>query len=127
MPDWLAARIPDDPDIAEVAQMDWQLRQAFDGADAEALSLEALAGLTAGDWETLGFRFVPTLALCWLRFNTPAIWGALDQGGPPPTAQRLPAPAWLCVWWRGWQPHFRTLDETEFAALSDLCARTRRP
>jgi len=125
MPDWLAAQFPDDPDIAELAQMDWQLRQAFDGADAEALSLEALAGLTAGDWETLGFCFVPTLVLCSLHFNTPAIWGALDQGGPPPTAQRLPVPAWLCVWRRGWQPHFRTLDETEFAALSDLCAGAR--
>jgi hypothetical protein len=120
MPVWLAGRFPGDLDVAELALMDWQLRQAFDGADAEALPLEALAGLAADDWETLGFRFVPTLVLNPLGFNTPAIWGALDQSQPPPTAQPLPAPAWLCVWRSGWQPHFRTLDETEFVALNAL-------
>lgn len=125
LPDWLAARFPNDPDIAELARMDWLLRQAFDGPNAEALPLEALAGLAANDWETLGFRLVPTLELSPLGFNTPAIWGALDQNQPPPAAQRLPAPAWLCVWRRGWQPHFRTLDETEFAALSALRAGAR--
>lgn len=125
LPNWLADRFPADPDIAELAQMDWKLRQAFDGADAEALPLEALAGLAADEWETLGFDFVPTLVLSPLGFNTPAIWGALDQGQSPPTAQRLPAPARLCVWRRGFQPHFRTLDETEFAALNALCAGAR--
>jgi hypothetical protein len=121
----LAARFPDDLDIAELAGMDWLLRQAFDGPDAEALSLDALTDLTADDWEKLGFCFVPTLALSPLRFNTPAIWRALDQGASPPTALRLPASAGLCVWRRGWQPHFRTLDETEFAALSRLCESAR--
>lgn len=125
MPDWLASQFPDDLDVAELALMDWQLRQAFDGADADVLPLEALAGLTADDWETLGFRFVPTLVLSPLCFNTPAIWGALDQSQPPPIAQPLPAPAWLCVWRRGWQPHFRTLDEIEFTALSMLCKGAR--
>jgi len=125
LPDWLAAQFPDDPDIAELARMDALLRQAFDGADAETVSLKALAGLTADDWETLGFDFVPTLALSPLQFNTPAIWSALDQGEPPPTALRLPASAGLCVWRRGWQPHFRTLDETEFTALSRLCEGAR--
>ena len=125
LPDWLAARFPDDLDIAELARMDWLLRQAFDGPDAEALSLDALADLTADDWEMLGFDFVPTLALCPLRFNTPAIWSALDQAASPPTVLRLPVSAGLCVWRRGWQPHFRTLDETEFTALSRLCERAR--
>lgn len=125
MPGWLAVLFPGDLDIAELALMDWQLRQAFDGPDAAALPLEALAGLAADDWETLGFRFVPTLVLSPLGFNTPAIWGAFDQGQPPPVAQPLPAPAWLCVWRRGWQPHFRTLDESEFTALSALCKGAR--
>lgn len=120
LPDALAERFPGDPDIAELARMDWLLRQAFDGPDAMALPLEALASPSAGDWETLGFVFVPTLALSPLRFNTPAIWSALDRGETPPTAAPLPAPAALCVWRRGWQPHFRSVDETEWAALGRL-------
>lgn len=120
LPEALAERFPGDPDIAELARMDWLLRQAFDGPDAVALPLEALASLSADDWETLGFAFVPTLALSPLRFNTPLIWSALDRGETPPTAAPLPAPAALCVWRRGWQPHFRSVDETEGAALGRL-------
>lgn len=117
LPDWLMARFADDADIAELARMDWTLRQAFDGPDADPLTLDALATLVPRDWETLGFRLVPTLVLLPLAFNTPAIWRALDAGDAPPALLPLAESAWLCVWRRGWQPHFRTLDATEFAAL----------
>lgn len=117
LPDWLTIRFPDDLDIAELARMDWQLRQTFDGPDESVIGLDTLTTLAPDDWETLGFQFVPTLQLLPLHFNTPAIWSALDQELAPPGAQKLAAPAWLCVWRQGWQPHFRTLDETEFRAL----------
>lgn len=125
LPDWLAQQFPGDADVAELAQMDWMLRQAFDGENAEVLPLEALAALKAEDWETLQFRCVPTLALHRIRFNTAAIWRSLDQGVPPPGSAGLPDPAWLCVWRRGWQPHFRSLDETEFLALDSVRAGVR--
>lgn len=125
LPDWLAVHFPDDLDIAELARMDWHLRQAFDGTDSGTMGIDALANLGPADWETLGFRAVPTLSLLPLDFNTPAIWGALDQSQPPPQAQRLAAPAWLCIWRRGWRPHFRTLDAAESAALDAVCAGAR--
>lgn len=117
LPDWLAAQFPSDLDIAELARMDWHLRQAFDGPDAEAIGLDALADIAPERWETLGFEPVPTLQLLPLQFNTPAIWTALDHGDAPPEAQPLSEPAGLCIWRRGWQPHFRTLDEVEYRAL----------
>ena len=120
LPDWLAAHFPDDHDIAELARMDWQLRQAFDGPDAEVIGLDALAHIGPDRWETLGFELVPTLALLPLRFNTPAIWLALDHGETPPVAQALAEPAGLCVWRRAWQPHFRTLDALEYRALQQI-------
>jgi len=30
--------------------------------------------------------------------------------------------AWLLIWRKAWQPHFRTLDPVEHAALSQLLA-----
>lgn len=125
LPDWLRQQFPSDADVAELAQMDWLLRQAFDGENAEPLALDALAGLAAEDWETLVFRLVPTLAFQRLEFNTPAIWRAIDQELVPPKSSGLPAPAWLCVWRRGWQPHFRALDETEWSALERARAGVR--
>jgi hypothetical protein len=58
--------------------------------------------------------------LCPLRYNTVSIWHALDQEQTPPTAEPLPQPAWLLIWRKEWQPHFRTLHAAEHAALSQL-------
>ena len=124
-PDWLDAQFPEDRDIAELARMDWLLRQAFDGPDATALGIESLAHLAAGQWETLVLQPVPTLVLLPLQFNTPAIWTALDRAEAPPVAQRLDDAAGLCVWRREWQPHFRTTGAQEFAALQALRRGTR--
>lgn len=121
-PQTLAERFPHDPDIAELALIDWQLRRAFDGPDAEPLAPAALAGLDAAHWESVGFRFVPTLFLAPLRFNTLTIWHAIDQEQTPPPAAPLPDAAWLLIWRKGWQPHFRTLDSGEYATLSQLHA-----
>lgn len=119
-PQWLAKRFPDDLDIAELALIDWQLRQAFDGSNATPVSATDLAGLSAEDWRTVGFRFVPTLFIAPLCFNSVAIWHALDQEQVPPAVEPLPDPAWLLIWRKGWQPHFRTIQAAEHAALLQL-------
>ena len=116
-PAWLNRRYPDDGDIGELAAMDWQLRLAFDGPDARALPLQALSAV---DWEQVGFAFAPTLSIEPLRFNTPALWHALDEDRAPPAAQRLPQPMQLLIWRKRWQPHFRSLDAIEAAALNAL-------
>jgi len=117
---WLGQRFPDDFDIAELAQIDWQLRQAFDGANATPVAAADLAGLTAAEWASVGFEFVPTLSITPLGFNSVSIWHALDQAHIPPVAERLSQPAWLLIWRKGWQPHFRTLQAAEHAALLQL-------
>ena len=117
---WLANRFPQDPDIAELALIDWQLHQAFDGPDAAPVQPEEVAGLSAEDWAGVGFRFTPTLFVTPLRCNSVSIWHALDQEQVPPGAEPLPVPTWLLIWRKGWQPHFRTLQATEHAALIQL-------
>lgn len=117
---WLANWFPQDRDIAELALIDWQLRQAFDGPDATPVHPEELAGLSAEEWAGVGFRFTPTLFVKPLRFNSLSIWHALDQELVPPVAESLPVPNWLLIWRKGWQPQFRTLQTAEHAALMQL-------
>jgi hypothetical protein len=117
---WLANHFPQDPDIAELALIDWQLRQAFDGPDATPVQPEDLAELSAEDWAGVGFRFTPTLFVTPLRFNSVSIWHALDREQVPPVAESLLVPTWLLTWRKGWQPHFRTLQAAEHAALMQL-------
>lgn len=119
-PRWLAERFPGDGDIAELAEIDWRLRRAFDGLNADPLPPDDLAGLAAEDWETVGFRFVPTLCLLPLRYNSVGIWHALDAEQAPPSAAPLEEPTWLLIWRKGWQPHFRTIHRVEHLALSQL-------
>jgi hypothetical protein len=119
-PEFLANRFLEDFDIAELAMIDWQLRRAFDGPNAAPMQAGELALLQPEQWETVGFSFVPTLFMAPLRYNTVSIWHALDQEQTPPTAEPLPEPAWLLIWRKEWQPHFRTIHAAEHAALSQL-------
>lgn len=119
-PQWLENQFPLDMDIAELALIDWQLRLAFDGPNASPIQPAELAGLAAEDWASVGFQFVPTLFIAPVRFNSVAIWHALDQEQAPPAAESLPAPTWLLIWRKGWQPYFRTIQAAEHAALMQL-------
>lgn len=119
-PQWLGARFPADRDIAELAMIDWQLRRAFDGPDASPMDAGTLATLTPSQWESVGFRFAPTLFIAPLQYNSVSIWHALDNDQDPPIAEALVKPTWLLIWRKAWQPHFRTIGNLEHATLSRL-------
>ena len=122
LPDWLARRLPDDPDVAELARLDAALRSAFDAANAPLLDLAALGSVPAEAWATLGFVFQPSVARLRLHHNTLALWQALDSEQVPPATQPLDAPTELLIWRQGVQPHFRSLGALEAAALDALLA-----
>lgn len=105
---------PDDAEIAELAWLDWSLRRAFDGPDAN--SLEA-AELSHVDWNAATLCMVPTLRARSISTNCGAIWIALSEGRTPPVTQRLAAPAALRVWRIGFTPRFRSIDPLERNAL----------
>jgi hypothetical protein len=121
-PDWLGAAYPQDGDVAELAALDWALRAAFDSADAEPLDAATLSGLSADDWDQAGFVLHPSLRLLEQRWNTVALWQALEREQAPPAAHRLAGVAHVAVWRWALQPHFRTLDADEDAALRALQA-----
>jgi hypothetical protein len=119
-PQWLARQFPQDEDIAELALIDWQLRRAFDGPNAKPVQATEMAGLSPEVWGSVGFQFAPTLFVAPLHTNSVSIWHALDQEQAPPVAEPLPAPSWLLIWRKAWQPHFRTILAVEHAALTQL-------
>ena len=124
----LAALLPDDPEVAELAWLEWTLRRAFDGPDAAPVDLAALGQI---DWDHARFRFAPTLRCRDMTTNAAAIWTALTSAQAPPPAALLPAPATILIWRDDLTPSFRTLDPVEAqalgqarqgAAFGDICA-----
>ncbi len=113
-PAFLGARMPDDPEVAELAWLDGKLRRAFDGEDAEPIAAEALGDL---DWDSALLSFAPTLALRPVVSNVAAIWGAIADEETPPPFERLPQPAALRVWRQGLSPQYRTIEAAEAAAI----------
>jgi len=127
-PEMLAEVYPDDPEVAELARLDWALRRAFDGEDARPIGAADLADV---DWETAMFRFTPTLQMFPIRTNCAGIWNALALDQTPPAATCLTEPTALRVWRLGLAPQFSSMDACEYdslfrlqlgASFSELCA-----
>jgi hypothetical protein len=105
---------PQDPEIAELAWLDWTLRRAFDGPNTTSISAERFAAI---DWETARLHLVPTLRVTSIATNCAAIWTSLAEHGMPPAAARLEGPTALRVWRQELTPRFRSIGLEEHQAL----------
>ena len=114
----LSELYPDDPEVAELAWLDWSLRRAFDGHDARPVTAGALSDI---NWDHAILCIVPTLRMRSIFTNCAAIWTALSENNAPPAAARLHAPTALRVWRKDFSPHFRTVDEIEQHVLLMAC------
>ncbi len=117
--DYLAQAMPDYPYLAELARFEWTLGLAFDAPDATPLDAPAVAALAGDDWDALLLALHPSASRLTLHWNTVALWQALHDDAEPPAMQAQAAQDWL-VWRRQEQPHFRSLDAVEAAALAAL-------
>ena len=116
----LATHHAEQPAHAEIARLDWALRKAFDGPDADTLAASALSDLPPEAWATLRLVPVPTAELLVFGHNTVAVWQALDDDAVPPSLEASAmAVDWL-IWRKGLQPHFRPLHRVEASLLQAM-------
>lgn len=115
----LAALYPHDPEVAELARLDWALCRAFDGPDAGAVLPTALGAI---DWDRAVLKLVPTVRIFGAETNAGAIWSALSAGDNTPAAAMLPAPGAMLVWRKDFTPCFRTIEAIEHEALGMVTA-----
>lgn len=117
----------DDPEVAELAELEWRLSRVFEGENAAAMPAETIAGI---DWDAARIAFVPSLGAIPASTNAGAIWSALAAGDAPPAAALLPAQGMMLVWRQDFTPCFRTVEIIEHDAIlkaatgtgfADLC------
>jgi len=120
-PGMLRRRLPDEPDVFELAWLDWSMRRAFDGPDAEPVAPARLSALSPDEWDRARLVLHPTLVHRDVLSNVGSLWASLDAGAPvmPPP---LTGPMSLRVWRKGLQPHFRMIPAEEGAALKVIAA-----
>jgi hypothetical protein len=117
----LVALYPDDPEVAELAWLEWALAQAFTGPDAKGIAPEELTGI---DWDTARLSCAPTMRMTTAITNAGAIWSALSAGEAPPAAALLPEAGAMLVWRHELTPCFRTIEADEQRALAQIMAGT---
>ena len=129
LPDYLAAKYPDNPELRELAQLDWDLRTRFDGADvtaldparAQALTQSAATDAVAGSsWLAWASPLHPSVLLRPITSNVVQIWRAIDDDQDVPEVRHHEQPKTLAIWRQGLQPQFQTLDSSEAAFMQRL-------
>lgn len=124
-PAFLAAQYPDNPELYELAQLDWDLRSRFDSRDVMALTAEVAqrgASEEGASWLTWPAPLHPSVILRAIRSNVTQIWRAIDADQDVPEVILHDDARFLAIWRKGLQPHFQTLDAYQAAFLQCLQA-----
>jgi hypothetical protein len=100
-------------EVAEIAELEKALTDAFDGPDAAPLRIEALAAIAPDDWPELVFVPHPTAIRLTFSTNAADIWSALKSETGPPKPEQLPEPQAIVVWRQDFMSRFRPLSAEE--------------
>jgi hypothetical protein len=110
------------PEIAELAELEKALADAFDGPDADPLRIEALTALAPETWPQLVFTPHPTAIRLAFKTNAADIWCALKDETAPPAPTLLPEPRAILVWRQDFMARFKPLCAEE-AMMWDEAAK----
>jgi hypothetical protein len=105
------------PDLADLAALEWACAEMFEEADAQPVDADALRRLP--DFAQARLELIPALRRLALEYDTPAVWRALEDGQPAPSARR--STTFVVVWRPSgpeWQPLHTTLAADEAQALT---------
>lgn len=121
-----AELIRDNPEVAELAWLEWSMRQIATAPDSEPLTPQGFASASAGfddeDWAALRLAFGPRAEARVVSHDLDALWRALaEEGGDLPDA-RLAEPQTCLVWREGEKPTFLIAEADHAAAFSAMQA-----
>lgn len=117
----LAELFANDPEVEELAWLEWTMHCVFVAADGEPLTPQGFGAATAGiaddEWAGLRFSLLPGLTFRPIRFDCGGVWRALADGTGAPDPLTFDAPRGLVVWRERLTPVFRTVAAAELACL----------
>ncbi|QZD87329.1 DNA-binding domain-containing protein [Qipengyuania psychrotolerans] len=113
-----------DPEVAELAWLEWAMHCAFVARDVAPLEMADFATATAAfseqDWAGLRLEIVPGTGLRTVHHDLKPLWTSLAANDVQPDIQRLPCAMCAVVWREGERPVFILIQEEEGDALSAM-------
>jgi len=103
--------------IAELANFEWALSEAFDAPDSRVIDYSCLAAIVPTHWPSLRLTLHPSLRRINLHYNAPQVWQASNQQESLPVfAANSESQAWL-IWRQQLKLLFRSLSVQEAFAI----------
>lgn len=113
-----------DPEVAELAWLEWTMLEAFTTRDTESLDGASFAAATAEfgeeDWSDLGLTFLPGSEARMVRHDMRAIWRALGEDELIRPDFDLVVPQGCLVWREGERPTFLMVETDEAHAFQAM-------
>lgn len=123
-PETCAELFVNDPDVAEVAWLEWAMHSAFTAGDCEPLMpagfAVATAGYETGQWEGLCLNFMPGTTVRPVTHDLVKLWATLAEPVQPSDVVELRETQWVLVWREAERPTFVLVPAVEGRALADL-------
>lgn len=123
-PETLKQLFPNDPEVEELAWLEWEMQQVFVAPDSPKMDGVAFAETTLhfdhADWAGMRLSFAPEIRMRSVATAAARIWDALFRSETPLQSMLLPSAEALLVWREGLRPCFRQLEEMEYTALDRM-------
>lgn len=121
-PATLAALFANNPEVAELAWLEWEMRRSFSAPNEAVFTLVDFQKLAAGelDWDGLRLTLCANVAWRTVRTRCDELWQALEDGRVPDTLPERVETATLLIWRQGLLPRFRLVGVAEATALGLL-------
>jgi hypothetical protein len=121
-----AALFQNDPEVSELAWLEWAMHGAFTASDVDrmhaAAFAEATASFEADDWYAMALRFTPELAVGVVTRDVIALWQQTAEARVANPVRKLDTPHAAIVWREGELPVFRLVADYEATALQAMKA-----
>lgn len=117
----LSELFPDEPEVEELAWLEWQMQVAFKASDEAPIDPDRFTAMTReygeAEWTSMRLFLSGSVALRQIKTACPEVWGAIDRGEPWTGRLSIDRPMSVLVWRQDLQPRFRTVQSHEAHAL----------
>lgn len=123
-PETCAALFANDPDVGEVAWLEWAMHRAFTAADSTPMTGADFAAATADygadEWDELRLELIPGTTLQPVTHDLVRLWDSLANPQISPLLENLLETKWVLVWREGEQTVFALVFDEEGRSLTEI-------